>query len=243
MQILQFILHKKLIKIAAVVLLISPATLFAQDSMHVCKVNVTALAGTYVGECKQGWAQGKGEAKGIQRYVGSFKFGLPDGKGTYYYNDHEYFIGNFQDGIKEGKGEMHYQQGGKADSIVKGYWSADEYRGKNYKTYNIAQIPFFDRVEVEPTDGTGNTLTIEITTTTGSPRDGQGYVLEVADLLAMDGSFIRKVTSNSSNFKFSVTYELSKFPSRLQIIFSNGRMADIELYKRAKWMIRLYVNK
>lgn len=220
--------------------------LYSQDSTKACKVELKSLTGAYQGECKNGFAHGKGEAKGEHRYVGMFKYGLPNGKGTYYHNTGVYYEGNFQDGLKEGKGETHYRRDGMSDSIVKGYWSADEYRGKNYKTYDITEMPAFDRLEITPSDESGNTLTIEITTTTGTPNDQfsrSGYVLTVTDVVAKDGSLIRKLETPDNPAKYTASYELSKFPVKLQGRFSNGRTFNIELYKKAKWRIQIFVNK
>ncbi len=236
---LQFTMFISLTVFAAV-------NLYAQDSTKECKVELKSLIGTYTGECKNGYAHGEGEAKGIHRYVGMFKYGLPNGKGVYYYDNSMYYTGNFQEGLKEGKGETHYLREGKPDSVIKGYWSADEYRGKTYKTYQIVEMPAFERVEIIPSSESGNTVTIEITTTTGTPGNqysGSGYVLTVTDVIAKDGSQIRKLEMNESPFKFSATYELGKFPVRLQGMFSNGRIFNVDLYKKAKWRIQIYVNK
>ncbi len=105
-------------------------SLFAIDSTQACRVDMASLAGTYRGECKKGLANGKGEAIGIVHYyTGIFKNGLPNGKGIYHFHEDQYYTGNFQDGIKEGKGEMHYMRHNLPDSVVKGYWSGDEFRG------------------------------------------------------------------------------------------------------------------
>ena len=48
-----------------------------------CKVLDSDIAGSYVGGCKDGLADGKGEARGRDSYVGEFKAGLPHGQGTY----------------------------------------------------------------------------------------------------------------------------------------------------------------
>ena len=215
--------------------LFNAVNLHSQDSTKACKVELQSLSGTYQGECKNGFANGKGEAKGEHRYVGMFKYGLPNGKGTYYYNTGVYYEGNFQDGLKEGKGETHYHREGMPDSIVKGYWSADQYRGKSYKTYDITEMPAFDRLEITPSDESGNTLTIEISTTTGNPNNqfsGSGYVLTVTDVIAKDGSIIRKLETPDNPAKYITSYEFTKFPVKLQGRFSNGRSFNIELYKK-----------
>jgi hypothetical protein len=209
------------------------------------------LKGNYAGDCKNGYAHGKGDAKGSQHYVGQFKYGLPNGQGTYYYSDSVYHTGAFQDGIKEGKGTSYYVRPGKADSVVKGYWSADIFRGKTYKTYSVSNMPVFDRYEITPSDETGNTLIIEVATTSGSVIGSPNStvtpsiampVLTVTDVIALDGSFIRKMELPNS-IKYSVTYEIKKFPVRLQVLLSNAQSFNLELYKAAKWKVLLFLNK
>jgi len=107
-------------------------------------------------------------------------------------------------------------------------------------------MPAFDLIEITPSDESGNTITIEITTTTGSPKDqmfGNGYVLTVTDIVAKDGSLIRKLETPDNPAKYVVIYELSKFPVKLQGRFSNGRTFNLELYKKAKWRINIFINK
>ncbi len=220
--------------------------LSAQDSMKTCKVEAKDLVGTYTGECKNGFAHGKGDAKGLYHYAGDFKYGLPNGKGIYNYGSTVFYNGSFQEGLKEGKGEMHYQRDGMPDSLVKGYWCADVFRGKTYKTYNVTEMPSFDRVEITPSDEPGNTITIEISTTSGLPNDqfsGYGHKLSVADVFTKDGSNIRKLETPLNSFKFSATYELSQFPVRLQVMLSNSQRINLELFKKAKWTMKLFLNK
>lgn len=215
--------------------------LYAQQNNE-CKVDVPALQGAYTGDCKNGYAHGKGEAKGWQRYTGQFKYGIPNGQGTYYYSDTMYHTGNFQDGIKEGKGTSYYIRAGKPDSLVKGYWSADVYRGKTYKTYNVNDMPSYDRVEITPSDERGNTLTIETATTSGMINGSGGFALTVNDVIALDGSFIRRLEV-SSGLKYLSSWEISKFPVKLRVMLSDGRAFTIDLYKAARWKIYLYMNK
>lgn len=233
-----------------VLIILGVNNLYAQDSSKMCKVEMNSLMGTYSGECKNGYAHGKGEAKGLHRYVGIFSNGLPNGKGVYYYSDSIYYMGNFLDGIREGKGEMHYLLNGVTDSIVKGYWSADEYRGKRYVTYDFPDNSLFDFVEIKPGDVTGNSITISITTTSGSPKGipnsisgGSGYVLTITELIAIDGKLIKRLDTYATNNRFFITYEISKFPIKLQAILSNGKTFNLELYKHAAWTAQLYINK
>jgi hypothetical protein len=237
--------HSRQITMLISITLVNSVYLYSQDSTKACKVELKDINETYAGECKNGFANGKGEAKGVHRYVGIFKNGLPNGKGIYYYNNSVYYTGNFQDGLKEGKGETHYLREGKPDSVVKGYWSGDVYRGNTYKTYNTTEMPFFDRVEITPSAESGNTLIIETSSTTGilDQNNGSGYVLTVTDVFAKDGSIISKLETPANPLKFSVSYRLTKFPVNLRITLSNGRAFNLELYKNANWTVKLFLNR
>ena len=244
----------KVIRLLSSILLttfMSSSLLFAQDRL--CKVTHPNLVGAYTGDCKFGLANGRGEAKGVDRYVGMFNDGLPNGKGTYYFGDTTYFKGSFQNGMKEGKGEMHYLRLGKADSVVKGYWSADIFKGEKYSPYKLTTSSFFDRTEVVPSDHSGNTVTFEIATSSGSPNGApthansagfnSGYVLTLSALSSPTNSIIKTGAKYESSFKSSITYELTGFPCRLIGTFSNGEGFDLELFKAADWKVRFFVNK
>src|SRR5215468_1701879 len=60
-------------------------TLATPGFSHDCRVRDAYLRGDYEGGCDERteMAQGKGEAKGADTYVGEFVKGKPDGKGVY----------------------------------------------------------------------------------------------------------------------------------------------------------------
>ena len=75
---------------------LTPIISFSQD----CKVLDPNLSGSYVGECKNGKAEGKGKAVGLHTYEGEFKAGFPDGPGFYTDNLGNSFKGYFKKGKK-----------------------------------------------------------------------------------------------------------------------------------------------
>jgi hypothetical protein len=214
-----------------------------------CKVTDPDLSGTYQGECKNGLANGKGEAKGMHSYNGTFKAGLPDGKGTYYYSANVFYTGTFQDGIKEGNGELHYLRNG-SDSTIKGYWSGGEFRGKDYTTWTASGEKRFDQFEVQASKESGNTITFEISSTTVYPNgtpitisEGVGYQLLLDELSSTNGVEITKLSEFNTTYKSTVKYEIQKFPVKLTLHLSKGEPVYLELYKAAKWTIRMYINR
>ena len=230
-------------------ILLNTTIVNAQDSVSGCKVVALNLLASYKGECKNGLANGQGEAFGIQHYTGSFKDGLPNGFGTFYYDDSTYHTGYFQDGAKEGKGEAHYLHKGKQDSVIKGYWSGNEFRGKKYITYDFDGASKFDRYEINATPEWGHTISFEIYTATGSPTGvpndafGPGFVLKIDDIVTGSNAIIRQTSEVLTPTRTFVTYDLNAFPIILYVHLSNGESFKLHLYKNAKWTVRLFVNK
>lgn len=219
----------------------------AQDTSQSCKVMSNMLSQEYNGECKKGLAHGKGEAKGIHRYNGNFKDGLPNGNGIYYFSNDIFYTGSFQDGLKEGKGEMHYLKKDLSDSIIKGYWSGDEYRGKRYITYNTDAVSKFDRVEISPSSQSGNRISIEVSTTSSNP-EGQLYwangPLVLTELVCIKNiSLIKLLSTSGSQLKTIWVFEITQFPITLRGVLSNGQTFNLELYKSANWTFRIFLNK
>lgn len=240
---------KKIVALFTCFLILYTGYVHAQDTGS-CKVLVLNIGVSYKGECKDGLADGQGEARGRHRYNGLFKFGKPNGYGIYYYDDSTYHAGNFLEGQKEGKGEMHFMHQGKPDSTIKGYWSGNEFRGKKYITYAFNGASRFDRYDISPTPESGRTITFDISTTSGSPSgypsdfQGQpGYVLMLEDLSAGNNVIIRQLSEVNTPTKTHVTYDISAFPVVLYGKLSNGDNFQLDLYKPAKWTVKFYVNK
>jgi hypothetical protein len=227
-----------------IVFLLKFSVSYAQKDSFFCKVKMPELDGSYLGGCKLGLADGEGTARGNHVYTGEFKNGLPNGTGNYYYSDSQYYSGSFQDGLKEGKGEMHYARKPKPDSVIKGYWSGDIYRGKKYTTYSFTTTEVFDQTEISPSSSSGNTVSVEIGTTSGSPSGSRaGYVLTLMNMVSPSGCILKTESSYDSDFKSYRKFELASFPCKLFGTLSDGRTFEIELYKAANWKLRFYQNR
>lgn len=218
--------------------------IYSQKDSSACRVITKELAGSYTGGCKNGLANGKGEANGVYHYKGSFRAGMPDGAGIYYYSENEYYDGNFQDGIKEGKGEMHYIRKSMPDSVIKGFWSGGEFRGNKYTTYSYSTTEQFDLTEITPSKSSGNTITIEIGTNSGSPNGtAAGFVLLLSNIVSPNGCILKTRSKYESSFKSYITLELSSFPCKLFGTLTDSQTFELELYKAANWKVRLFKNK
>jgi hypothetical protein len=81
-------------------------TLAAPAMSHDCRVRDAYHRGAYEGDCDERteMAQGKGEAKGADSYVGNFAKGRPDGKGVYTWESGARLDASFKEGKAYGPG-------------------------------------------------------------------------------------------------------------------------------------------
>lgn len=85
---------------------VAAMTVAAPAMSHDCRVRDAYLRGAYEGDCDERteMAQGKGEAKGADTYVGDFVKGRPDGKGVYTWESGARLDGSFKEGKANGPG-------------------------------------------------------------------------------------------------------------------------------------------
>src|SRR5206468_6978895 len=90
----------ELIYLAAFMVIATPAMAHCQAAGN------PYIEGDYQGECDEETelAQGQGEAKGADSYVGYFVKGKPEGKGTYTWATGARLEGSFKDGKAHGAG-------------------------------------------------------------------------------------------------------------------------------------------
>tara|TARA_R110001583_G_scaffold43208_1_gene137439 strand:+ start:10270 stop:10947 length:678 start_codon:yes stop_codon:yes gene_type:complete len=119
-------MEKMKILLSVLFVLIGFTSAVAQEKAKVLQPN---LAKIYQGETKKGLAHGEGEAQGIDSYIGNFKKGYPQGKGTYTWNNGDFYIGNWYKGQRNGEGEYHTKFENR-DTIYAGIWKKDKYIGK-----------------------------------------------------------------------------------------------------------------
>ena len=81
-------------------------TLSTAAMSHDCRVRDAYLRGAYEGDCNERteMAEGKGEAKGADTYVGEFLKGKPTGKGLYTWENGARLEGRFKEGKAHGPG-------------------------------------------------------------------------------------------------------------------------------------------
>lgn len=221
-------------------------TLFLANAQENCKVLLADISGTYSGDCVNGKANGKGESKGKDTYIGEFKNGLPDGKGSYLYSNGDFYNGEWEKGKKEGAGSFSYKRPDKTDSLVVGYWKKDKFFGK-YKFQSIVHNSTnqFTSIEIKKSSGNSqNSIVVNLSNTTaGGATLSAAVPLKptISDILVSKGFIqstqdLNKGPKTSSKVLMNVT-----FPFRAKI-FSGNQVMDIEISEAGQWTIEAVLN-
>lgn len=106
-----------------------------------CRVLDPELAGIYQGGCKDGLADGYGEAKGAAEYRGDFRAGKKHGRGVKTWRSGDRYEGEFVEDRKEGTGKYTWSaRGASAGESYSGGYRHDRREG-----YGVYEWPSGDR--------------------------------------------------------------------------------------------------
>lgn len=119
---------------------------FSQTDNSACKVLMESISDEYSGACKDGLANGNGEAKGVDQYSGKFKAGLPHGNGTYTWANGDYYIGKWKAGKKNGRGKIFKTVDNK---ITSGIWKEDKLVKVTTKPYKVLKMVNVSHVRIK----------------------------------------------------------------------------------------------
>lgn len=126
-----------------------------------CRVLMSSISVEYKGDCKNGLADGRGEAFGVDHYIGHFRKGLPDGEGVYTWSTGEVYKGSFKKGMRHGHGSYTFKLNGR-DTTLTGRWQKDKYIEENLKkaSYTILFKNNIGRITVNRL-GEGNAIRLK----------------------------------------------------------------------------------
>ncbi len=114
---------------------------FGASAQPTCRVLDPELVGIYQGRCKDGLAEGYGEAKGTAEYRGGFHAGRKQGKGVKTWPSGDRYEGEFVEDRKEGRGKYTWSpRGPSAGESYSGAYLNDRRHG-----YGIYEWPSGDR--------------------------------------------------------------------------------------------------
>jgi hypothetical protein len=186
----------------------------------------------YEGEMKKGLAAGKGTATGIDTYTGHFVSGLPDGQGTYTFQNGNVYQGAFKNGLFEGKGTMTTKVDG-TESVVTGYWEAGKYVGKKrIDPYEISNKVGSVQEHIS-TSGEGNTVEISVLDPMNSYIGAQIFV---------EGEYVQKSQYGREYFedvKFPILFDIKYSCSNKMRTGIVSNTIRIKIVKPGKWVIKL----
>jgi hypothetical protein len=197
---------------------------------NACKVLMPSIADLYSGSCKQGLADGQGEASGIDKYTGEFKKGLPDGYGTYIWHTGETYIGDWKMGMRDGKGEYISKWTG-SDSVQAGIWKRDKYVGpKEVRVaYVIGYRNNIGRITCMKMGDERNYVKYKIS------RAGESSLfLNITDLMLQGSSGTENISTNFTG------YEDIDFPFEGKVQFSAPNSLNTAVLN---YEVRLTINE
>ena len=225
-----------------IVIILFSSFIYSQD----CSVEKESLKGTYTGDCKNGKANGKGKATGIDTYEGDFKSGLPDGQGTYTWSNGNRYTGKFTKGLKEGKGLMTYKRADVKDSVVDGYWKKDNYAGKYEKPYLVRfKSKSVTDVDVEVKNNGFKQISIFITNTSGGATTVSGEEMprmKVDEIQLTKGSHGRTMANNSNSKKTETIIYDVLFPIHMKLLIGSEQV-ELEFNEEGSYTVDIRINQ
>lgn len=215
----------------AMVIMINPV--ISQDN---CKVLVPRLAGEYAGKCKKGLASGKGLAKGIDSYEGSFKNGYPEGKGEYKWSTGERYFGEWKEGKRDGVGTFYFIEDNEPME-QEGMWIDDKYAGPVPQKPKVMASTGIERYSIKK-QGEGNRVQISIYISGSSSTD-----LEQLSLYGSSGGqFQTGGTMGYENVTFPFTCRITYLAWNKTHTQQNQKRFEFEIPESGKWQVTLHNN-
>ncbi len=214
-------------------------------SSQECSVETAALKGSYSGGCKNGKANGKGKATGIDNYEGYFLSGLPSGQGIYRWSNGNIFTGWFVKGAKDGMGKLVYKRENQADSILEGLWKKDVYAGPPQQPYRIIfQSKAITEVEAERRNDGNSRITFFVTTTSGTSRTLEGDEfpkMKVDEVQILSGTMGRLYYNEVPGKKTESIIENVQFPARMKVLIGTEEL-EIEFMQPGNFVVNVRIN-
>lgn len=219
--------------IIAIAMLFMFTPVFSQDD---CKVLVPQLSGEYSGKCKKGLANGKGLAKGIDTYKGSFKKGYPDGKGEYRWSTGERYYGSWKEGKRDGVGIYYFTEDNEPKE-QDGMWIDDKYAGPVPQKPQVSASTGIERYSIKK-QGDGNRVQITVYINGSVTTE-----LQQLNLYGSSGAqFVSGGTMGYENATFPFTCRISYLAWNKTHTQLNQKRFEFEIPEPGKWQVTLHNN-
>lgn len=216
---------------------IALVSFYPAHAQDLCKVLKASIALVYDGDCKKGFAHGKGEAIGIDNYKGEFKKGLPHGEGIYKWSTGEIYEGGWRNGMRDGVGAYYFFTPVGKDTLQMGKWVKDKYIGAlpedQYKIVRSVSIPRYTFRRIKD----GSSINIKI-------KQGTNVVLQPNNLTlwgdsgtTITDSFFMGFDNVSFPFKAKISFDQA---SQLSA-YSANRILSFEIFEPGNWEIIIFL--
>lgn len=225
-------------------------------SAQSCIVNADSLQGEYKGDCKKGKANGHGEARGVDSYVGEFKNGYPDGEGKYVWRNGNWYEGTWKKGVFDGKGTLHKEHSPANDSMaaLTGFWKEGKYVGRYEKPYLVnALTGNISNLSIRKVNGAGAELIITVKSITGGANTLTGPALakpSLVDVQLIEGRFEQRINDENSS-PLANKYIIRNISFPFYAVFTFQTIGDaklpvdkvaVELYENSNYAVQVNID-
>lgn len=214
--------------------------LFSILSLHssaqkTCQVLLPEIDSIYKGKCKKGYAHGKGEAIGVDKYSGKFVQGLPSGKGTYTWANGDQYKGSWRTGKRDGEGILVLKLE-ERDSIIDGVWEENIYVGPKPIAPKIISKVSIDRYTIRKNGAIQDRVLIN-------------FMQNGTRNTTITNFSISSSSGVETNLGHSIGYEYIDFPVKIRIIYMTMNklrseeyqaIFEFEIHDRGDWLVEIH---
>jgi hypothetical protein len=176
---------------------------YSLNAQQDCAVLIPKLTGTYIGDCKNGLAHGRGIAVGIDQYTGHFKKGWPHGQGTYKWSTGEIYEGEWKYGLRNGYGKFTFEFNN-CDTVLEGIWLDDMYMGPEKALPSVISKQNIERVVFKRN------------------RDGAKVTISFTGVYHRDINNLTIIGDSGSEFSVGMEsgYDYVEFPFHCKVLYT-----------------------
>jgi hypothetical protein len=194
------------------------------------------ISGSYIGECRKGLAEGKGEAVGTDSYRGDFRKGLPDGEGTYVWSTGAVYTGQWKKGMRDGQGTFTFRFN-ERDSVQTGFWKENEFIGtEKIAPYIISYRQGVVRTSFFKQGSDDNYVSFKFSRSGGTSYNIEGLVMQGSSGSESVTTAFTGFLNTSFPFEGKVQF---RAPNLLNTVINNYELRFV-INQPGDWVVTIY---